>query len=76
MTNIEGFDLPMNFIFGVTESAQRNTHNTALLGFSNAMPQYHVNATATSKDGLTLVTAAVWLAGLLLRAKRVCIEQS
>ena len=54
VTNIEGLDLPMNFIFEVTESAQGNTHNAALLGFSHAMPQYQVNATTMSKDGLTL----------------------
>ncbi len=33
MTNIESFDLPVNFIFGVIESAQGNTHGATLLGY-------------------------------------------
>ena len=55
VTNIESFELPMNFIFGVTESAQENTHiNAALLGFSGALPQYRVDTIIMSKDGLSL----------------------
>ena len=41
VTIIESFELPMNFIFGVTESSQGNTHSAALLGFSEALPQYY-----------------------------------
>ena len=52
--NIESFQLPMNFIFGVTESAQGNTHGAALLGFSDSLPQYRVDAVAMSTDGLSL----------------------
>ena len=44
-TDIEGFDLSIpNFAFGVTELAQGNTHEVTLLGFSDALPQYSVNA--------------------------------
>ena len=38
VTTVESFDLPMNFIFGVTESesAQGNTHGATLLGYEEA----------------------------------------
>ncbi len=44
---IEGFDLPTNFVFGVTESAQGNTAGATLLGFFddatfNVQPDYLV----------------------------------
>ena len=55
VTNIDRFDLPMpNFIFGVTESAQGNSHNAALLGFADALPQYQVDTILLNKAGLTL----------------------
>ena len=54
VTDIESFDLPMNFIFGVTESAQGNTHEATLLGFSDALSQYRVNSVLLVKAGLTL----------------------
>ena len=44
----------INFAFGVTESAQGNTHGATLLGFSDALPQYRVNAVVLSRVGLTL----------------------
>ena len=34
VTNVS-FDLPTNFIFGATRSAQGNTHNAALLAFTD-----------------------------------------
>ena len=43
-----------NFIFGVTESAQRNNHYATLLGFSDSLPQYRVSTLFLSKVGLTL----------------------
>ena len=54
VTNIESFDLPMNFIFGVTESAQGNTHGAMLLAYADALPQYRVNTVLLNKAGLTL----------------------
>ena len=54
-TNIEGFDLSMsNFTFGVTESAQGNTHEAALLEFSAALPQYRVNVLQFPRADVTL----------------------
>ena len=53
VTNIDTFDLPMNFVFEVTESAQGNTNGATLLGFSTS-PQYRVDTITVSKDGLTL----------------------
>ena len=54
-TNIEGFDLPTsNFVFGVTESAQGNTHGATLLGFSDSLPQYRVDTIHFNKVGMTL----------------------
>ena len=54
VTNIERFDLPMDFIFGVTESAQGNTHGATLLAYATALPQYRVNTVILNKAGLTL----------------------
>ena len=53
-TNIESFDLPVNFIFGVTESVQGNTHGATLVGYHGALPQYTVNAILINRAGLTL----------------------
>jgi hypothetical protein len=53
--NIEGFDLPMsNFAFGVTESAQGNTHEATLLGFADALPQYRVDVILLTRTEVTL----------------------
>ncbi len=53
--NTENFDLPMNFIFGVTQSAQGNTHNAALLGYQEAQhPQLIVDTIQRSKSNLSL----------------------
>ena len=54
VTHISGFDLPMNFAFGVTEAAQGNTHGATLLGFSDTLPQYRVDRILLNKVGLTL----------------------
>ena len=54
VTNIESFDLPMDFIVGVTESAQGNTHGATLLAYATALPQYRVNTVILNKAGLTL----------------------
>ena len=54
-TNIKGFDLPTsNFAFGVTESAQGNTHGATLLGFSEVQPQYRVDAVLLARAEVTL----------------------
>ena len=54
VTDIENFDLPMNFIFGVTESAQGNTHRATLLGFFDTLSPYMVDTVLLTKAGLTL----------------------
>ena len=41
-----------NFIFGVTESAQGNTHNASLLGFHSSLVQYRVDTMIVSKAGI------------------------
>ena len=49
-TNVERFDLPMNnFFVGVTESAQGNSHNAALLRISSFYTQYLVDTIEVSK---------------------------
>ena len=54
-TNINNFDLPQNFIFGVAESAQGNTHEAKLLGYSSLLTsQYSVSTVVLTKAGLTL----------------------
>ena len=53
-TSIEGFDLSTpDFAFGVVESAQGNTHGATLLGFSDALPQYRVNALLFARAEVT-----------------------
>ena len=42
-TDIDRFDLPINFIFGVTESAQGNTAGASLLGFHDSLPEYQAD---------------------------------
>ena len=55
VTNTERFDLPVNFIFGMTESAQGNTHDATLLGHYEVIyPQRIVGTTLVSKGSLTL----------------------
>ena len=55
--NITSFDLDLqrnDFIFGVTESAQGNTHNVALLGFHSSLPEYNVDTMLVSKAALMM----------------------
>ena len=54
VTDIRDFVLPMNFVFGVTEAAQGNTHEATLLGFADALPQYWVDTMLQVKAGLNL----------------------
>ena len=54
VTHIRSFVLPMNFIFGVTEAAQGNTHGATLLGFSDTLSQYLVDTMLQGKAGLSL----------------------
>ncbi len=53
-TNVTRFDLPVNFAFGVTESAQENTHNAELQRFADAFSQYRVGTLQVSKVDQTL----------------------
>ena len=41
-----------DFTFGVTESAQGNSHNTTLLGFHSSLVQYCVDTVIVSKAGI------------------------
>ena len=54
VTTIESFDLPMNFIFGVTESAQGNTHSATLLGYFETQEQFQftVSTIQVAKDNI------------------------
>ena len=52
-TNINGFDLPTDFIFGVIASAQGNTRGVSLLGYSDALPQYRVDARLLGRGEVT-----------------------
>ncbi len=54
VTDITSFALPMNFTFGVTESAHGNTEGATLLGLSDSLSQYRVSAVLLSKAGVTL----------------------
>ena len=51
---ISGFNLSVDFVFGVTGPSQGNTHSASLLGFSEALPQYRVDATLLNSAGLSL----------------------
>ena len=54
-TNIERFDLSTpNFAFGVTESAQGNTHGATLQGFSDSLSQYMVDVQLFNRAEVTL----------------------
>ncbi len=72
VTSTESFDLPMTFIFGVTESAQGNTHNAALLGFADALSQYRVGTLILPKGALNLsVGSSVLRSSLVPRGVRM-----
>ena len=51
---INGFNLPDNFVFGVTGPSQGNTHSATLLGFHDTVTQYVVNTTQLARAGPTL----------------------
>ncbi len=59
--DIESFDLPMNFVFGVTESAQGNTAGATLLGFFddaafNVQPDYVVSTIQIDKGQINTLS--------------------
>ena len=58
-TNINGFDLPQNFIFGVTESAQGNAAGAILLGFHDSLPKYQVDVVLLNKAEVTLSVGSI-----------------
>ncbi len=61
VTNIESFDLPVNFIFGVTESAQGNTHGATLLGYQeSAHLHLRVSTIQVSKDSLSVSVGSTY----------------
>ena len=71
-TNIDRFDLSMNFIFGVTESAQGNSHGATLLGYHDSLSQYRVATVLLNKAGLTLsVGSTVFSAPVAQRGVRM-----
>ncbi len=47
-----------NFIFGVTESAQGNTHGATLLGFFESQPEYIVHTLLISAVGKTIAVGS------------------
>ena len=55
--NITGFNLPVIFVFGVTESAQGNTDGATLLGFFES--QYWVDTVVLSRAAVTLSVSSV-----------------
>ena len=62
-TVVPEFELSMNFTFGVTESAQGNTHDATLLGFHHS--QYRVNAIRLNKARQSLtIGSTVDLSGV------------
>ena len=50
--SINGFILPVNFVFGVTGPAQGNTHGATLLGFHESLSQYLVSTSQISRSEL------------------------
>ena len=57
VTNYERFDFPVNFIFGVTESAQGNTAGATLLGYHEATyPQRLVGTMQVTKDSSLILS--------------------
>ena len=54
---MNGFILPVNFVFGVIGPAQGNTHEATLLGFHDSLPpQYEANTAriSRSQDSVTV----------------------
>ena len=59
VANITGFNLPVNFVFGVTRSAHGNTHEATLLGFHGSQSQYQVDTVVLSRTAVTLSVGSV-----------------
>ena len=57
--NITSFNLPVNFVFGVTRSAQGNTHEATLLGFHQALSQYLVDTVVLYRTAVTLTVGSL-----------------
>ena len=51
---INGFNWPDNFVFGVTGPSQGNTHSATLLGYFDTLPQYQVNTVLLNRAGLSV----------------------
>ena len=58
VTNIDDFDLPMDFVFGVTESASGNTHGVTLSGFHDSSP-YLVDTIQHAKTAVNLSLGSI-----------------
>ena len=54
--NVNGFNLPANFVFGVTESPWGNTHGATLLGFHDSLTQYQVDTAQLNIDVVTALS--------------------
>ena len=52
--NITGFNMPVNFVFGVTRSAQGNTDGATLLSFLETQSQYQVDTVVLNRAAVTL----------------------
>ena len=85
---INGFNLSVNFVFGVTGPSQGNTHSASLLGFSDALPQYRVTVVILNSAVLSLSVGStvpsvplvqrglrmLWLVtGKLMECVKVCL---
>ena len=85
---ISGFNLPVDFVFGVTGPSQGNAHSATLLGFSDALPQYRVTVVILNSAGLSLSVGStvpsvplvqrglrmLWLVtGKLMECVKVCL---
>ena len=51
---ISGFNLPVDFVFGVTGPSQGNTHSASLLGCHESLSQYLVGTQQHVSAGLSL----------------------
>ena len=51
---ISGFNLSVDFVFGVTGPSQGNTHSASLLGFSDSLLRYRVDTTLLNSAGQSL----------------------
>ena len=57
--HISGFNLSVDFVFGVTESARGNTHSATLLGYhESGQPEYLVGTQLQNKMGLSLLVSS------------------